>query len=156
MNALRGRVSNYLDELVYQTDHCTRHFVPPSTKIPYATNRGLRRVEWSFGPLGVIQNPHAPARRGGWDHVSSLSRYTKGPRESSAGWCQTPSVPSRSWAPSLPHTLSGGTGIGSPLHAWWTLSTGRTRRWGPTSPVLTKRLSHRWGGRQDTRGCLHE
>ena len=43
MNALRGRVSSDFDELVHQTNffYRTRHFVPPSIEISYATIRNL-------------------------------------------------------------------------------------------------------------------
>jgi len=37
-NALRGWVSNDLDELAL---YCTHHFIPPSTKVSYAVDRSL-------------------------------------------------------------------------------------------------------------------
>ena len=56
----------------------TRHVIPPSTKVPYATGRSLRRVKGSLRSPGVVQNPHALARRGRQNHVQSLSNNTKG------------------------------------------------------------------------------
>ena len=50
----------------------------------------------------------------------------------STGWRLTLLAPSKSWAPNSPFTSSGDTGTKSPLHAWWTSSSGRTKRWDPT------------------------
>ena len=50
----------------------------------------------------------------------------------SASWRLTLLAPSKSWAPNSPLTSSGDTGTKSPLHAWWTSSSGRTKCWDPT------------------------
>ena len=60
------------------TIYSTRHLMPSSYKVLYAVDRSLWRVKGSLGPLGVIQNPHAYTRCGGWDHVPSLPNYIKG------------------------------------------------------------------------------
>ena len=76
MNALKGWVSNDLDELVHRTDS---PFTVAVTSFPLPVKfRMPSRVKGSLGPPGVIQNPHALIRCSGQDHVPSLPNYAEG------------------------------------------------------------------------------
>ena len=81
MNTFKGWVSSDLDKLVHRTNSpfiAPRHFIPPSTEFLYAIGKSLRQVKGSLRSPRVIQNPHALARRGGRNHVSSLPDYAEG------------------------------------------------------------------------------
>ena len=84
MNALKGwgvKQPWWVGPLDGLTLHNTRHFIPLSYKVLYATNRSLWQVKGSLRSPGVIQKPHALTRCGRWDHVPSLPNYVEGSRE---------------------------------------------------------------------------
>ena len=59
----------------------TRHFVPPSRKVPYAADRSLWRVKGSLGSLRVVQNPHTLTRCSGWYYMSGFPNYIERSRQ---------------------------------------------------------------------------
>ena len=53
MNALRGRVSSDLDNLVHRTNSPFTTFFPPTAEVSYATGGKLRRKQ---GPLDHLES----------------------------------------------------------------------------------------------------
>ena len=136
MNALQGQVSSDLNELIHRTDS---PFTTPVTSFPLPPKFRTPQVEAYDGskdPLDHLESFKTLMHLQGMvDEIMcrALPTTLKGP---SRVWFSkltpNPSIPSRSWERSLPHTLSRGTNTRSPLHAWWASSNERTRRWGLT------------------------
>ena len=75
MNALRGRVSSNLDELVHRTDSS---FATPITSFPLPPKLRMPQVEtYDRSSFGIFQNPYALARRGRRNHVPGFPNYTE-------------------------------------------------------------------------------
>ena len=133
MNALRGRVSIDLNDLVYWIDS---PFIASVTSFPFPPKFRMPQMEnydRSKDPLDHLES------------FKTLMHLQGVPDEIICrAFPTTLKGFARIWfnrlAHSSPHTSSGDTDIRSPLHAWWTLSSGKTRCWDPTSPTLTKRL----------------
>ena len=81
MNALKGRVSSDLDDLVHRTDSPFTTFFALTTEVSYATGGKLRWKQGPFGSLGIFQDPNAPLGDTGQDHVQSLSHHVEGTRK---------------------------------------------------------------------------
>ena len=81
MNALRGRVSSDLNDLVHRTNLPFTMPVTsflPSIEVSYVASGKLRRIQGPPRSLGVFQDPDAPSRGGRRDHVQSLPTMLKG------------------------------------------------------------------------------
>ena len=84
MNALKGRVSSDLDDLVHRTDSpftASSQLLPPSTKVPYAANGKLRWKQRPSRSFGVFQDPNALSGGTRRDHMQSFPHHAEGSRK---------------------------------------------------------------------------
>ena len=84
MNALKGRVSSNLDDLVHRTYSpfiASVNSFPPSTKVLYAVGGKLRRKQRPSRSFRVLQDPNAPLGGTRRDHVQSFPHHTEGSRK---------------------------------------------------------------------------
>ena len=121
MNALKGRVSSDLDDLVHQTDS---PFTMSVNSFPLPLKFRMPQVENYDGnkdPLDHLESFKTLIHLQGISDEIMCRAFPTTLRAlqgyGSVGWRPTPLVPSKSWAPNSHRTLSRDTGIRSLLHA---------------------------------------
>ena len=60
------------------TFHHIHQFLPPTIEVSYTIGGKLQQKQGPFGSLGIFQDPDAPSRGTGQDHVQSLSYHAEG------------------------------------------------------------------------------
>ena len=136
MNALKGRVSNDLDDSVNKIDS---PFTTSINSFPLPQKFWMPQIE-SYDevkdPLDHLETFKTLMHlQGVPDEIMCRAFPTtlKGPaRIGSVDWCRIQSTLLRNWAPSSPYTSLGDIGTRSLQHAWWASSNERMRRWGLT------------------------